>query len=297
MRREVVQNSAAGVDLYEAVSIVDTSGIGVEGPVARHEVDVSGGVGGQTSAAHPDARAFTVGGDAEGHHLLESRCVIAQNPAVVRLVVSVGRESDVNHAVAQEQCRPLVLQKGMERQLSALRSHTGPRHTCLNHHRPAELLGAGSDIESMQPLHIVRIATDDFLGLGDHVQRVARRINHRGAGDADLGSDIATLARIVGGNGGNAGGRIDEAYVPQRIAAQSVGIEGIDAVMLRRHVDDIVEPLSRECSRWPRRAAKHMLYRPAGTRKAFQIATSLRWPESIPFRSGSDRSGSCHCDG
>src|SRR2546428_7788593 len=102
MRREIVQDGPAGANLYKAISIVDTPAIGVETPIARHEIDGASGVGGQTSTALPDATPRKVGGGVVCHHLLESGCVICQYPAMKRRIISVAGEADIDYTAAKE---------------------------------------------------------------------------------------------------------------------------------------------------------------------------------------------------
>src|SRR5690242_2577837 len=71
-------------------------------------------------------------------------------------------------------------------------------------------------------------------------------INYRGAGDADLGYQIGAI-RIVGGlkihrglaRRGTMSG-IDHANMPE--LRSGVGIESVDAVAFRRHVNNVMRP-------------------------------------------------------
>ena len=73
---------------------------------------------------------------------------------MIGLVVAVAAEPEVDDAVVQQQRRSLILAQRVERQLPPLTTRAGPGHAGLNQHRPAELLGAGRDVERVQPLHV-----------------------------------------------------------------------------------------------------------------------------------------------
>ena len=93
----------------------------------------------------------------------------------------MGAEREIDHAIVQEKPGPLVFPQRIE-------SHVPPeiRYRCParlpEDDGTAKLLGARGDVERMQPLHPVRA----FLGLGNHVDRSAGRINDRRAGDSDF---------------------------------------------------------------------------------------------------------------
>src|SRR5579885_980169 len=99
MRGEVIDDTAGGSELFDGVSIVHATCVGIEIPVAGGEIEVPGSVGGQASPALPNAPAAAVGGYVVGEDLLESTRVVAQNPTVPRRIVAVGPEPDVNHTV------------------------------------------------------------------------------------------------------------------------------------------------------------------------------------------------------
>ena len=155
---------------------------------------------------------------------------------MVRLVVSVAPEAEIDHAVVQEQRRSLILVERVERHAAVLRADACSGHAGLDHHGAAQLLRARREVERVQP---VEIAGRTFFRLGDHVERPRARVDDRRAGDADLGCDVATLAGIAVRNRRHACSLIDEADFPQRRAASSVGIERVHAVVLRRHIHDV----------------------------------------------------------
>ena len=159
---------------------------------------------------------------------------------MVRLLVAVRPERHVDDTVAQQQRRTLVLAQRIERYLTAHRSGSGSRNAGLDHDRTAELLGTRSNIQGVQSLDIVRPARN-LLRLGHDVESPGRWINDRRPGNSDFASNIAAFAGIVGRNSRHSGRRIDEARLPQRRRALSIGVERVDAVVLRRGIDDISE--------------------------------------------------------
>jgi len=76
-----------------------------------------------------------------------------------------------------------------------------------------------------------------ILDLGNYVER-AGWIDHGCAGDPDLRHDVPGT-NVGGGNCGYARGRVDEAGVPKRLAAEAVGIVGIHTVVLGDYIDDV----------------------------------------------------------
>ena len=82
------------------------------------------------------------------------------------VLISVRAEGEIHHTVAEEQPGPLVFMERIERDMAARRSIASAGNAGLNNDRAAKLLGAGCDIESMQPLHVVCT----LLGRGNDVQ-------------------------------------------------------------------------------------------------------------------------------
>ena len=169
-------------------------------------------------------------------------------------VVAVRGPSDVDVATRQRQRGALGLPQGVEAQGGAVAARAGAEHgdrcrvrvaavraadggVADRHHAVHGPVQAGLDVEGVQPLHIVRDAANDFLGFGDDVHRVRGGVDHRRAGDADLGHDVA--GDDVGlGDRGDAAGRVDEGALPELAAA--VAVEGVDAVVLCGSVHHVV---------------------------------------------------------
>ena len=60
-------------------------------------------------------------------------------------------------------------------------------------------------------------------------------------GDPNFGRDVAAFARIGTGNRGDTG--LEETHVPERRGAESVGVEGVDAIVFGRYINDVVVAL------------------------------------------------------
>src|SRR5262249_20344220 len=96
----------------------------------------------------------------------------------------------------------------------------------------------------VQLVDVVVAVAADLLGLGGDVEGVGGVVDDRGAGDADLGHDVVA-ADVAVGHGGDAVGGVDEAALPVHAAALAgaaggpVGVEGVDAVVLRGGEDDV----------------------------------------------------------
>ena len=82
-----------------------------------------------------------------------------------------------------------------------------------------------------------------FLSSGNDVERLRIGVDDRSARDPDVRRDHAA---DVGGSArlGHDGGRIEEADLPRRCCGETIGVEGIDAVILGRDVDDVVQALT-----------------------------------------------------
>src|ERR1700689_2731838 len=94
----------------------------------------------------------------------------------------------------------------------------------------------------MQALEVLTV----FLAGGDHIQRTGIGIDDRRGGDANLRINHLS-ADVRARNGSNSVGWVDEAILPERVcvdASIAVGIERIDAVVLRGNVDDVVLSLA-----------------------------------------------------
>ena len=127
------------------------------------------------------------------------------------------------------------------------------RHAGLYQHRPAELLGTGRDVERVQALAIGRAAspwswpphtTCCVAGsiTGVPVIPISGAMSQHSPVSPD-GTVVTPAAGLM------------KLTLPERLRAQAVGVERIDASRARwRRRRRCARP-GRECSRWPRRAA------------------------------------------
>ncbi len=104
---------------------------------------------------------------------------------------------------------------------------------------------SSGQIQRMQPIHINRAG---LLCFDDDVNRQGDWINYRRAGDPDFRRDIGR-AQIPVGHGGDSRARVDETGLPKRRGVGAgivIGIEGIEGVMFRGHVNDVVRAFARD---------------------------------------------------
>ena len=91
----------------------------------------------------------------------------------------------------------------------------------------------------MERQHIISAHALQHLGLGHQIQNVRVGVDDRSTGNPNLGDDIIG-PNITPGHGGDPMRRIDEAIMPENMAAR--GVNGIQAVMLGRHINDVMQP-------------------------------------------------------
>src|SRR4029077_1403809 len=108
----------------------------------------------------------------------------------------------------------------------------------LNICRPAQHLCSSSDVKRVQPLEV---ASGSILRHRDNVDdsvRTPRAVNHRSCRYAYLRNHLAAITRIARGLIRTQEGDLPEGW-------SIVGIEGIDAVMFGRYIEDVVCALTR----------------------------------------------------
>src|SRR5258708_17960450 len=89
-------------EVSEVVGVVGAGSPRVEGPVPGDQVDVSVSTGGWALPGHPDPAETAVRRGIEESRRLREICrVVADHPAVVRLIVSVRRPGDVYLSIQQ----------------------------------------------------------------------------------------------------------------------------------------------------------------------------------------------------
>ncbi len=185
---------------------------------------------------HPDAPEAAVRGGVEGGHLPEGGGVVAEDPAVAREGVAVRAEGDVHNTLGEQKRRAVELPERVEPDVS-IGIRADAARQCRDHHWPAELLGAGGDVEGVEPVHVARPVGRDLFGQGLDVERAGCGVDHRRRGDPDLGREVVR-AHIAGRDGchDDPGGRVGEkADLPERIGIGTRGVvrvEGVHAVVL-----------------------------------------------------------------
>jgi hypothetical protein len=241
-RDEVVADAQAAVggELDEGLVVVAVGWSCIT--VARLEVDVAVGVGGERSTAFPDGVQLAVGRGAEHAGLLKCLGVVADHPAV-SFDVAVRGPAGVDDAVEQQQAGSFLVVLRAERDDGA--AVAGARDGCSDLDRPTELLVSGGQVEGMQPLVIGGSGPDALLGHGYQVEGVGGRVDDRSAGDADLRGDLVA-ANIRGQDDVDVGAGVDEARVPDGVGGtQAVGVEGVDAIVLRGDEYEVMDALAR----------------------------------------------------
>src|SRR5947209_10429451 len=91
--------------------------------------------------------------------------------------ISMCRETQINHAIAEKEPGPLIFTKTIERHATPGRAVASPWNARLNYDWAAKLLRACGDIECMQSLHVVGRAARNFFRRGDDVECTARLID------------------------------------------------------------------------------------------------------------------------
>ena len=128
---------------------------------------------------------------------------------MIGAVVAVRSPFGVDLAIHQAQRGAVVLAQGVELDHSA--DVAVPRAVDVDRCVIGVAVGGGADDESrsgvgaiadvdgVEPLDVVGITADDFLGLGKDIDDVAGRVDDRGTGDADLRVDV-TRIRVAARN-------------------------------------------------------------------------------------------------
>src|SRR5262249_28481473 len=99
--------------------------VGIEGAVARLDVEVPGVVGCRRTATLPYAAEPTVGSGHVSGDGAEVGRRVAEDPAVVRADVAMRRRADVDDAVHEREGRALMLPQGMVRDHAAATAIAG----------------------------------------------------------------------------------------------------------------------------------------------------------------------------
>ena len=115
-------------------------------------------------------------------------------------------------------------------------------HRRLNQPGAARPLGTGADVDRVQPLHERAV----LFRARDEVHRLRRGIDRRRAGDADVAGEVdvgaARLADVGARHRHDAGRGIGVVDAPERRRRRLVvGVERVDAVVVRRDVDHVAQ--------------------------------------------------------
>ena|ERR1035437_153564 len=114
--REVVLVLQRGIQAHEAVAVVGSACVGIEGAVTAHVVQVSAAVGVQPGVATPDPSLYPIRSVVVGIHLLERGPVVgvAEDPAVIVPVVTERGEGDIDFPVREYEPGALPIETGIE---------------------------------------------------------------------------------------------------------------------------------------------------------------------------------------
>src|SRR5678809_357131 len=175
-------------------------------------------------AARPDATFFSVRREVHDADLIQGG-VITDNPTVVGILVAERRPRSVNYAVLQDKACAIKLRLRVKHGIRA-KAAVGRRDI----NRSAKQLLASANVETVQTLKIVPVAifahclhVDDPSG------------NDRSSRNADLPHNIAihVIRRGLA--------KLKQHRLPEN--ATVVSVTGIDTIVLRGNVDDIVRSL------------------------------------------------------
>ncbi len=131
------------------------------------------------------------------------------------------RPAGIDRSVREQQRSALFIALGVERR----RRGSADRKGCADFNRAVQQLGAGCDIERVQPLMIVRAAVDRH---GDDIHRsvsAGGAVDHRRRSNADFRRDLiaaAIVARHLA--------RAEQRHLPEDRAR--IRIEGVNRVVL-----------------------------------------------------------------
>ncbi len=235
-----------GGELDESLAQILAARVGIERAVSRDQIDIALIVDRRRGATGPKGSLAAVGSAVIYKHLLQRRRVITDEPAVICAGVAVGGPRGVDDAVQQQQAGALFVISGNEcdRGASVARSRNGS----FNEHRTSGLLGSRRQVERMQAVRVGRRAARRFHRHGYHVQRRRSRVNDGGARDPDLGNNLITVESVLVRDRAHTGRGVEEADLPEGsgVGLSIIGVEGVHAVVLGGHEDDVVHTFSRD---------------------------------------------------
>ena len=178
-------------------------------------------------------------------NLREVRRVVAEEPAVIRIGVRIAGVGHVKNSARQRQRRALVRLLAVERHHAADAVRAGAGNGTAHDHGTITALRAVGDVKRVEAMDVIcRDSGHDFARGDVDVKRAGRGINHRRAGDANLGNDVGKTRSAVtrAELAIRAQGRDAEVGFPKQAAVRAcaaVGVKRIDRVMLARDIDDV----------------------------------------------------------
>src|SRR2546421_1661711 len=190
---------SSSAEFHGAVTIVGTACGGVKRPVACQEIKIAATIRRWGATAHPDA-ASRVGDDPHTvrsrvknstRYLRQRRCVIPDNPAVIRIAVLVRSPGDINNSIDQTEAGPLKFVSRIERYPAVYHSvaSSGDGYRVVDRDGAARLFISFSKFRGGEALEKGgRFAN---ARLADDVECVGAEMDDGRAGDTGLGSDIA----------------------------------------------------------------------------------------------------------
>src|ERR1700739_2643397 len=145
--------SAGRAKLQERVTIISSARIVcVEIAVACQQIDIALGIGRRASPGHPDAAAPAVNGVVEDADLGKSGSAVADQPAMIKVLVVVACPANINNSVQEQEPRALLLHLRSESDgavdIVVPRAAYGRR----NHHRRVGTLLPRGYVNRMQSL-------------------------------------------------------------------------------------------------------------------------------------------------
>ncbi len=190
--------------------------------------------------------------DANRRGGMEGLGVEAEDPAVIRDVVPVRGERQVDLAAEQGDAGPLGMFLGVEPHLGAVAAlalalDRGAADdigevvagAVADHHGRAGLVRTVADVEGVESVDVVGHARAHLLGLRGEVKCARREVNRGCRGDPDLGGDIRVRGQVSERDRGHVR-RSDEAPGPEFDPGR--GVDRDRTVVLGDHEDDVVGP-------------------------------------------------------
>ena len=147
--------------------------VGLKRAVAGQKIDVAGGIGRETGAAHPDGGFVSVRRDIQHAGLGQGVFIVADDPAGIGSDITMRRPGSVNHTVQQQQPAPFLVLGRIKHDVGAdmVVARAGIFGGDGHGRQP---VGAGGQIQRVQALkiggrvvgHHLLMATTNIVPLG-----------------------------------------------------------------------------------------------------------------------------------